>query len=361
MKRAAIRYWRRILVGNLIAAAVVLFAFSGATWRTPAAQLARAYGIALLYSMCIGPMLGVLMPRIAPWVWRRVRFPFNWIVVTVAMSALAMLGSAVAIGVLIAFGAVPRGEFVSWLAGSARVSIAITLTIGLFITGYELMHARLAQASAEAQLASLEARVQPHFLFNTLNSISALIHEDPKGAERMTGQLASLLRSSLDQQAAIVPLEDELRTVADYLAIERVRFGDRLRWRIDVDPAAARTGVPRLALQTLVENAVKFAVTPRRHGAELTIRASLIGGRVRVQVEDDGPGFDGTTLPEGHGLALLRDRLALLYGDRAALTIESGGGRSSVAVTLPHDRVGDGPGAAPACSTGRPAEPQPRL
>lgn len=345
MKSAA-AYWRRILVGNLIAAGIVLFAFSGATWRTPFPQLMRAYGIALLFATCIGPMLGIVMPKAAPWIWRRIGFPFNWVAVAILMSALAMIGSVVAIAVLIVIGAVPRAEFFNWLTGSARISIAITLTVGLFITGYELMRARLAQASAEAQLASLEARVQPHFLFNTLNSIAALIHEDPNGAERMTGQLASLLRSSLDQQSGTVRLADELATVRDYLAIEHVRFGDRLRWTIEADPASADAAVPRLALQTLVENSVKFAVTPRRKGARISIVASAAGGRVRVRVDDDGPGFDGSRLPDGHGLALLRDRLALVYGDRASLHVDSAAAGTSVVLTVPNDRLPRSPADA---------------
>ena len=354
---SSLSYWRRIVVGNLIAAAIVLLAFSDATWRTPVFQLVRAYGISFLFASCIGPLVGIAMRRIAPWIWQRTRFPFNWIAVAVVMAALAILGSVVAISVLISVRVVPPDEFLKWLIGSARISIAITLTIGLFITGYELMRARLAQASAEAQLASLEARVQPHFLFNALNSIAALIPEDPKGAERMTGHLASLLRSSLNQQTPIIPLQDEVTTVRDYLAIEQVRFGDRLRCAIEIDPDAADASVPRLALQTIVENAVKYAVTSQRSGARISIRGSIVNGRVRIQVDDDGPGFDGTRLPEGHGLALLRDRLALLYGDRAALDIDSGPGRTSVVVTVANDR-GSGARSGSVLASGRPCEPQ---
>ena len=354
-RHSSLAYWRRIVTGNLIAAAIVLFAFSDASWKTPIFQLFRAYGISFLFASCIGPLVGIAMRRIAPWVWQRTRFPVNWISVAVVMAALAILGSMVAIGVLISVRVVPPDEFLKWLIGSARISIAITLTIGLFITGYELMRARLAQATAEAQLAALEARVQPHFLFNTLNSIAALIPDDPKGAERMTGQLAALLRSSLDQQTPIVPLQEEITTVRDYLAIEQVRFGDRLCCAIEIEPEAAHASVPRLALQTIVENAVKYAVTPQRSGARISIRASMVSGRVRIQVEDDGPGFDGTRLPEGHGLALLQDRLALLYGDRAALDIDSGPGRTSVAVTITNDRV-SGARSGSVLASGRPCE-----
>jgi LytS/YehU family sensor histidine kinase len=192
--------------------------------------------------------------------------------------------------------------------------------------------------ATEAQLASLESRVQPHFLFNTLNSISALIHEDPAGAERMTGQLAALMRSSLDQQP-LVTIEDELRTVRNYLEIERVRFGDRLRFALDVPAGTTAVMVPCLSLQTLVENSIKFAV-PRRDGASVAIRAIGSNGHVRLEVEDDGPGFDTSLLREGHGLELLRSRLAMAFGDRAALHIDSRPGRTCIAMDVP---VGPGP------------------
>jgi signal transduction histidine kinase len=338
MRSERARYWQRIFVGNLIASAIVLFVFSGATWRTPPGEMARAFGIALLFSTCIGPLVAAVMPNIAPYIWRRTIFPLNWLAVSVAMVGLAMIGSVVAIGVLVVSGMVPASQFGSWFRGSLRISIAVTLTIGLFITAYEVMRARVAEATAQAQLASLESRVQPHFLFNTLNSIAALIHEDPHGAERMTGQLASLLRTSLDQQAIpLVPLGDELQTVRDYLAIEHVRFGDRLRYTIDVDPAALAARVPRLGIQTLVENSIKHAVSPRREGASIRIAAtSGVNGPTRIVVEDDGPGFDAATLPAGHGLALLRDRAGLLFRDRGSLTIESAIGGTRVTLVAPH-------------------------
>jgi signal transduction histidine kinase len=345
VKRESVRYWQRIFIGNIIASAVVLFAFSGATFATPPAQVVRAFGIAMLFSTCIAPLLGFAMPRIAPRIWRHTKFPWNWIAVSVVMVMLAMVGSVLAIATLVAIGFVPAHRFGDWLQDSARISIVLTLTIGLFITAYEVMRARLAQTTAQAQLAALESRVQPHFLFNTLNSIAALIHEDPKGAERMTGQLAALLRSSLDHQATpLVRLEDELQIVRDYLSIEHVRFGDRLRFEIQSD-ATADARVPRLALQTLVENSVKYAVSPRKDGASIAIRA--VKNRATppniatttIAVEDDGPGFDATVLPEGHGLALLRARLALLFGDRGELRIDSTPQRTIVAFSVPetHD------------------------
>src|SRR6185503_18159145 len=162
-----------------------------------------------------------------------------------------------------------RQEFIRYLAGTFKVSTIVTLVFGGFGTLIELLQVRLNDATvalrtkerdeaearrlaAEAQLASIESRVEPHFLFNTLNSIAALVHDDPHGAERMTGQLASLLRSALDNSATpLVTLDEELRVVRAYLEIETVRFGERLRYAVDLADGTSATLVPRMALQTL--------------------------------------------------------------------------------------------------------------
>ena len=195
-----------------------------------------------------------------------------------------MVGSVGAIALLTGAGIVAAVAVPPVVSGQRPGDDRRHLTIGLFITAYELMRQRLDAATlalrtkerdeaearrlaAEAQLASIESRVQPHFLFNTLNSIAALVHDDPAGAERMTTQLSSLLRSALDSTAVpLVPLDEELRVVRAYLDIERVRFGDRLRYDVDLGDGTAAAAVPRMALQTLVENSVKYAVSPRREG-----------------------------------------------------------------------------------------------
>jgi LytS/YehU family sensor histidine kinase len=235
----------------------------------------------------------------------------------------------------------------------------ITLIVGILLTINDALQSRLDDATlalrtkerdeaearrlaAEAQRASLEARVNPHFFFNALNSIAALTREDPAGAERMTTQLASLMRSSLDHGSApLVPLEQEERLVRDYLEIERTRFGERLHYAVDIADSAKPALVPRLSLQTLVENSVKYAVSPRREGASVCVRARTAGGRVHLEVVDDGAGFDAVIIPDGHGLALLRSRLATNFGADATMLVESRPGRTAVSLDLPIRVNGD--------------------
>ena len=348
-------YAMRIFAANVAASVLVSMTFGGVGVTTPWRPALEMFGIAFLFSNCIGIPLAAVLPRLGRRVWDRVAFPGNWMVMIAAMMALALAGSLLAITTLIAAGAIAPSDFRDWFAGSLRISLVTTVTIGVIVTGYELMRARLDQATialrtkerdeaearrlaTEAQLASLESRVQPHFLFNTLNSIAALIPGDPAGAERMMGQLATLLRSSLEAGGApLVPLDEELTIVRDYLAIERVRFGDRLRVEIDIDEHLGQTPVPRLSLQTLVENSVKFAVTPRPGGASIAIRAKMTGGRVRIQVDDDGPGCGAAQMPAGHGLALLDARLKMLYGGRATMGIERAGDRTRVWLDVPFE------------------------
>jgi len=347
------RFWVRMVVINATASALAVVAFSGIRWDTPVASVLKAFGVSFVFSFCICPFCFVAMAYLSPIVTRRFSFPVYWTILIATLTVIALAGTLAAVTLLMVTGHYPPSEFGRWFFGSLRQSLVITIVFGIFLTAYELMKDRLAEATlalrtkerdeaearhvaAEAQLASIEARVQPHFLFNTLNSIAALVHDDPAGAERMTGQLASLMRSSLDSgQRPLVPLEEELRVVRAYLDIERVRFGGRLRYSVDVAAGTASVLVPRLSLQTLVENSVKYAVTPRPEGASIRLRAERADGRVRLIVEDDGPGFDPVVSRSGHGLALLGSRLDLLFGGRASLQISGEPGQTSIVVDLP--------------------------
>jgi LytS/YehU family sensor histidine kinase len=179
---------------------------------------------------------------------------------------------------------------------------------------------RAEKLAAEARLASLASRVQPHFLFNTLNSISALVREDPAQAEQTIIRLSSLLRSSLEGKDT-VPLEQELKLVADYLEIQRTRLAERLRFHISDVPQHA-PAVPPFAVQTLVENSVRHAGETRLEGVEVEVNACRTNDDLIVDVTDNGSGFDQSELRAGHGLDILINRLRALYGERAALEFE---------------------------------------
>jgi two-component system, LytTR family, sensor histidine kinase AlgZ len=345
------RYWLRILLANTAGALAVVGVNGGFAPGYGLRNLARAVIISLVYANCIGTVLAIMMPRVAGRCLEGGRA--RWPALLAAMAALTIAATFAATVILFAAGVIPRAIFGEWLAGAISTSLVISLIIGAGITAFEILRGRLEDAqvalrtkerdeadarriAAEAQLASLESRVQPHFLFNTLNSIASLIHEDAAGAERMTTQLASLMRASLaPRSSALVPLEDELQVVRDYLDIERVRFGERLRYDIHLANGAASALVPRLSLQTLVENSVKYAVSPSRDGATIELRVEHAGDRVRLAVEDNGPGFDGLKAPDGHGLALLKSRIELLFGADGSMHVDSAPGRTVVTMIVP--------------------------
>lgn len=276
----------------------------------------------------------------------------RWVALVAVITLIAAVGSLLASAAVTALHLMPASQFWPVYFNSVRISIVITLVFTLSATVHgiltsrlnrvtaelkerQLAEERLRQAATEARLSSLESRIHPHFLFNTLNSISALIRENPVEAERMVERLAALLRFSLDSSGArLVPLMQELSIVRSYLEIEKVRFGARLSYRIDADPALNSLEVPPLSVQTLVENSVKFAVSPRREGAEITVRVQMRHGKPAIDVLDNGPGFSLADLKAGHGLDLLQSRLAAQFGRSWALEVGTEPKLTRVTVTL---------------------------
>ena len=185
--------------------------------------------------------------------------------------------------------------------------------------------------TAQARLTSLESRLRPHFLFNTLNSIRVLIADDPAAAEQMVLQLSALLRASLDAaDTGTVALERELDLIVSYLEIEKTRFGARFDYAIDVPRTLMSAAVPPFALQTLVENSVKFG------GTTIRVQAQADAGRLWLDVWDSGAGFAGeTAVATGHGLHTLRSRLTLLWDDRASLEFPATTPGTTVRLSLP--------------------------
>lgn len=297
-------------------------------WRHVGVSLAIAY----LYSFQVGGLAMLLMPLAARRVWHRPPLT-RWSALLAVLAAIGVAGTFLGALVLQLFG---FGSASSVFQRSLWIAVPVTLIVGVLVTMFESSRERLQatelalrthqlereraeKLAAEARLAVLTSRVQPHFLFNTLNSIAELVRQDPRQAEATIERLSGLLRSSLDPADA-VPLSRELKLVADYLHIQQTRLGRRLRFTIE-SPAhvAGDTTVPPFAVQTLVENAVKHVAGQRGAGVEIHVRASRKESNLLIEVTDDGPGFGDESIRPGHGLDNLKTRLHSLYGPNARL------------------------------------------
>ena len=227
-----------------------------------------------------------------------------------------------------------------WLAAPVVVGIALKVWNALRL---ELKLEEQERLLLEARLDALQRQINPHFLFNTLNSIASLVRSKPELAREMTVKLANILRALLKDHDTFVPFSDELSFTDDYLDIEVVRFGaDKLRVEKDIDPRTLDVMVPSILLQPLIENSIKHGLEPRIHGGTVTLRSRLQGDRVSIEVADDGVGI--TARPEtslsrggnGIGMQNVRERLEVLYGRQARFTVVSNPGRGTlVSIELP--------------------------
>ncbi|MBA4267627.1 MAG: sensor histidine kinase, partial [Comamonadaceae bacterium] len=199
-------------------------------------------------------------------------------------------------------------EQAPWLASAASGALVAAILVAALVWRAKAR----APAGTTAQLAELQARIRPHFLFNTLNSAIALVREEPAKAENLLEDLSELFRHALADTKEAVPLWQELELAEHYLAIEQVRFGDRLKVEWSIDETASKAKLPSLILQPLVENAVKHGVEPSPEGAVVRISTKRRDGVVIIKVTNTVPAGSGK---RGHGLALdnVRQRLTLLH------------------------------------------------
>lgn len=204
-----------------------------------------------------------------------------------------------------------------WFASA----LAGALVSGFVMAALVLRSRGQTPAATTARLFELQSRIRPHFLFNTLNSAIALVREEPAKAEAMLEDLSELFRQALADPGESVTLADEIALAERYLAIEQVRFGERLKIRWDLDAEASAARLPPLLLQPLVENAVKHGVEPSPEGGKLRIRTERRGSMVVIEVVNSLPPlrWAESPLPRGHGIALanVRDRLRLLHDMQA--------------------------------------------
>jgi two-component system LytT family sensor kinase len=204
----------------------------------------------------------------------------------------------------------------------------------------EQRRALLQSQLVTAQLDALKMQLHPHFLFNTLNAITALIHSDPEAADRMTARLSDLLRVTLDSEAVQeVPLRKELEFLESYLDIQRMRFGDRLRVKLEAAPECLDAYVPNMILQPLVENAVQHGIAPRTEPGVIGVSVQRTGDVLQLQVYDDGPGLHSTeadSQESGRGISNTRRRLQQLYDNRQTFALRNGSAAGlQVIMTIP--------------------------
>lgn len=225
-----------------------------------------------------------------------------------------------------------------WLVASQVVTwLAVLPTFAVRQLRDEMERTVLAErhAKIQAELAALRARMDPHFLFNSLNAIAALVHVDPDLAERTVERVAELLRYTLATgDERLVPLARELSITRDYFQIERARFGERVTLSVDIADALTERLVPPLAVQVLVENAILHAAQRSTAPVAIVVRALALGDGLAIEVDDDGPGPGASThRGAGTGLRDLGARLALLYGAGALVSLqprEGGGTRARI-------------------------------
>jgi two-component system, LytTR family, sensor kinase len=200
----------------------------------------------------------------------------------------------------------------------------------------ELTASRLEARLALAQVQALQMQLHPHFLFNTLHAVSALMYRNVEAADRMLARLSDFLRLTLDSAGVQeVPLKREMEYLDKYLDIEQVRFGDRLQIRQAIDSETLDLLVPNLVLQPLVENAVRYAVAPRASGGSIEVSSRRDGDSLVIEVLDNGPGVAGA-IREGIGLSNTRARLEQLYGGGQSLDAgNAAGGGFRVRLTIP--------------------------
>ena len=230
-------------------------------------------------------------------------------------------------------------QILVWMCAPMVVGIALKVWNALRI---EIKLEEQKRLLLEARLDALQRQINPHFLFNTLNSIASLVRMKPELAREMTVKLANILRALLKDHDTYVPLSEELKFTDDYLDIEVVRFGAKLRVEKEIDPRTLQVLVPSILLQPLIENSIKHGLEPRIRGGKVTLRSRLEGDRVLIEVADDGVGMGNKPASAlrragaGIGMKNVRERLEVLYGDQARFSVDSSPGRGTrVSIEIP--------------------------
>ena len=227
------------------------------------------------------------------------------------------------------------------IPGGARMPFAQVALLVLFITGctlayFDLRSRALSPAVAEARIQALQARIRPHFLYNSINAVLSLIRAEPRRAERALEDMADLFRVLMSDNRTLAPIGHEIELAKQYLAIESIRLGDRLRvaWRVDGVPPEAL--IPPLVLQPLIENAVYHGIEPSENGGEIAIEAARVGDRVVLTLLNPFPGESKITAGNRMAIANIRERLQLHFDAEADMASEIKDGIYRVTIRVPY-------------------------
>lgn len=309
-------------------------------WLAPDTRFGwRGYSVGMLFVAWLAALIAFTLCKVRPWLQRLSGYlPYAgvWLMIVllvVAASATARwMDGALSMGLI-------HGGYASFVRDNALVAALLGAAMLRYFYVLAQWQARLA-AAAQAQVAALQARIRPHFLFNSMNTVAALVRVDPAAAERTVEDLSELFRAALGEHGdRDGTLGEELNLVERYLAIEQLRLGGRLRIERDLDELPSDFPLPRLLLQPLVENAVRHGIQPSREGGEISLRGHADAQSLVIVIANPLP---ASPTPGGHGLGLenVRQRVAYRYGPSAEVQAGPRGGRFVVQLRLPrHQRV----------------------
>ena len=297
-------------------------------------------------------LLGIVFTHLL----RRVIRKNNWLNLSLKKTIPRVITSSIVVGLIIYIfvfaasyiaGTFEEDEFnvARIISGIVNISVLILLwNLIYFVVHYmenykkkEIESLIWEAAVKDYELKTLKSQLNPHFMFNAMNSIRALIEEDPDSAKIAITKLSNILRYSLQmERMERVPLEDEIETVKNYLDLERIRFEDRLRYNIDIDRSTQKIEIPPMMIQTLIENGIKHGVAKRTEGGEIQLKSTLLsnsnGSKLRIEIRNSGR-FSEEQLKNSHGFGVsnTKHRLNLLFGDDAHFTIKNENGDTVLA------------------------------
>ncbi len=311
----------------------------------------------LIASLVLIAVVGIIVTHL----FRAVILKLNWLNLPVQKAVPALLGGSILCGIIFQL---LHGLLSEWLVkniltiGDMTIRQNVELTINwimiIFIWGIlystshyfanykkaEINNLKMLASQNEIELINLKSQLNPHFMFNALNSIRALIDEDPLLAKTAITQLSAMLRGSLQTgKRQLISLDEELSLVKSYLAIEKIRFEERLKVFYDIDPESLNYNIPPLMLQTLVENAVKHGISSLTKGGEVHVTTQLMDGKLIIGVRNSGNFKPGKSTSTGIGLKNTERRLGLLYGDEAEVSISNTNNEVTSSILIPKNLI----------------------